>query len=258
MVPFVVFVTAWQSYHRFDEQVPSFWRSMVLFLSIREASWRLGLICSFPSRTKTFSSVVVVSSNWPLLEATVQSRLPWWAPNQNKPESTDFCLLGPDICVKSSRKVFIKNRTVLLINDDSESVINQQSSKAEPNEHPDHRNYPTHFSRGSFLSSHGRSISPFLTRREWKYFCCFCCWYTLTAEDEPFLDSGVEVNGEWAGICPRRVGMAELTWAADSGGLARVVPAFIAIVEELECSDLSAIACWPVASMRSDGVILEA
>lgn len=63
MVPFVVFVTAWQSYHLFEEQIPCFSRSMVLFFSIRDASWRLGLMCSFPSWTKTFSSVVVVSSN---------------------------------------------------------------------------------------------------------------------------------------------------------------------------------------------------
>ena len=73
MVPFVVFVVETQ-FHQ-DEPLGAvqelvFVRLIVLFVSIRRASWRVGLICRAGApdseEMKTFSSVVVVSSNWPL------------------------------------------------------------------------------------------------------------------------------------------------------------------------------------------------
>jgi hypothetical protein len=68
MVPEVKLVCVTQFLRTSDEQVPAEVKLMTLLVSIRVASWSVGLIMSLPSLTKTFSSSKVVCSNWPLLK----------------------------------------------------------------------------------------------------------------------------------------------------------------------------------------------
>lgn len=54
----------------------------------------------------------------------------------------------------------------------------------------------THFSFGSFFASHGRSTSPFLTRREWKYLF----GRDRIAEELPNDEAGRELSGDENGF----------------------------------------------------------
>src|ERR1700753_2143326 len=66
--PLVMLVELMQSVHLFEEQMPSLVRfKMLPSVSTSFASCREGLMYSMPFWMKTFSSVIVVSSNWPLL-----------------------------------------------------------------------------------------------------------------------------------------------------------------------------------------------
>lgn len=51
----------------------------------------------------------------------------------------------------------------------------------------------THFSFGSFLSSHGFSTSPFLILREWKYLWLRVSRERPSALELPKLDAGLEI-----------------------------------------------------------------
>lgn len=63
MVPLVVLVLTTQLDQTVDVQDLSSRRLMMLFFSMREESWSVGLMTSWPLLIKTFSSVLVVSSN---------------------------------------------------------------------------------------------------------------------------------------------------------------------------------------------------
>jgi hypothetical protein len=67
---------------------------------------------------------------------------------------------------------------------------------AKPNANPINGIIVIHFSLGSFLSLHGCSTSPFLTRLEWKYLE----GSARTAEEEPNDDAGLELKGEEKGF----------------------------------------------------------
>lgn len=64
----VVLVMETQSDRTLELHVPAEVRLSTLFDVIKSEFWRVGLMMSFPSWTKTFSSSNVVSSNWPLLK----------------------------------------------------------------------------------------------------------------------------------------------------------------------------------------------
>ena len=51
----------------------------------------------------------------------------------------------------------------------------------------------THFSLGSFFSSHGFSTSPFLILREWKYLWLRVSRERPSALELPKLDAGLEI-----------------------------------------------------------------
>lgn len=85
----------------------------------------------------------------------------------------------------------------------------------------------THFSRGSFLSIHGRSTSPFRTLREWKYRWFRVCW--CKADEEAFVDAGPEVKGDAKGLA-RGTGVIESAKGDDSGVPGRMGVAVAVVV----------------------------
>lgn len=60
----------------------------------------------------------------------------------------------------------------------------------------------THFSFGSLFPSHGFSISPFFTRREWKYLCPRVSKLRPTALESPKLEGGLDAAGVPNGFRP--------------------------------------------------------
>ncbi len=85
MVPLVVFVDVIQSDHTVEVHVPVAVRLMTLLVVMRVSFWRVGLMYSFPSWMKTFSSSPVVSSNWPFLHP-----MSVWKRRQSLPQNVTY------------------------------------------------------------------------------------------------------------------------------------------------------------------------
>ena len=94
----------------------------------------------------------------------------------------------------------------------------------------------THFSLGSFLSSHGRSISPFLIRREWKYLGGWC-W-------KPVVEAARDVGADWFG--------EEKGFGFGTGrvGLLPVVPGLIDVTVMLGCTESMFVRSYNAHGMR--------
>lgn len=112
MVPLVTLVPATQFERTVDVHIPLAVRLLTLSSVISFSSCKVGLMISWPFLTKTFSSVFVVSSNWPFLKSGQQrvrrvNRV-GDETNPNPPTSTSFVQI-----LESSGPLKFSSRTSL-------------------------------------------------------------------------------------------------------------------------------------------------
>src|SRR5437762_10907187 len=87
---------------------------------------------NFPSLTKTFSSVLVVISNWPLLLKIKSTNVFSHHELSDVPITAKLHFFSPNPLVELSRsKLLDQHGAVLVIDNTAQSIINQKSSQTK-------------------------------------------------------------------------------------------------------------------------------
>jgi len=152
---------------------------------------------SFPSWTKTFSSVSVVSSNWPLLGKLLKYVSSKSCSNAypNPPTSASFVQTSE---FKPPEKLSLKTGQYLCWTTEWYPSHTKKAATPQPMSSPIIGKMVTHFSLGSFFDFHGWSTSPFFTLLEWKYLE----GAARTLVEEPNDEAGLDCAGVPKGSVP--------------------------------------------------------
>jgi hypothetical protein len=189
IVPLVVFVEVTQSVHLPPVQ-PWPRRSITLFDSMTLWSCRVGLIVRIPSLTKTFSSVLVVISNWPLLrcKSVVYKETCFFVAYPKPPTSTSLVhtLLFHEVNSSLNTSQYLCCATLRTPSQ------TRTPTTQRPRKRPIRGMIVIHFSLESFFSNQGCSISPFFTRLDRKYSPRGKYWYPDVAPLEAASLSGLD------------------------------------------------------------------